>query len=247
MSALPLAKETAGIVQFVLYAHGPTEDNEIGVISGGHSNPELTGEGIEQAKKLGQLLRTRFLFFDENYCSDLRSASVTARLVLGEGAEIICLPAFREIHHGDLDGRLPEKERDAIWEKYIMKCIASWPTNSQEIDPFFKWEVTPFYENKAETFMQLWNRVSCQIIELAKKHQQMGEIKTISIGCHHAVMQVLFMMDQVRKRILEKDSLGFYPMFFEKNYVPNGAIALFQIKLSGNEAGPIEFTEFILH
>ncbi|MBS0653838.1 MAG: histidine phosphatase family protein [Verrucomicrobia bacterium] len=234
-------------VKVVLYRHGETEHNKLGVISGGSSNPSLTPAGEVQAEKVGELLRSNFPEMDGHYCSDLQRAERTARLALGESETIVALPAFREIDHGGVDGILPAKERNEIWKVFVEKAVVEWKEAhpGEEIDPFFKWKITPFSAEKAETLMQLWDRVSKQIFELVERHKETGEEKTITIGCHNAVIQVLVMMSEIARGNLEKDSNGLYPMFFERNLLPNGAVAVFEVGEIPDSQEPIKFREFV--
>lgn len=234
-------------VKVVLYRHGETPHNKMGVISGGSSNPPLTEAGEAQAVKVGELLRARFPDVDGHYCSDLDRAHRTAQIAFGDSVTIIALPKFREIDHGGVDGVLLAKNRNEVWKEFVEKAVVQWKEDhlGQEIDPFFKWKITPFSEEKAETFMQLWNRVSEQIFELVERHKKSDEVRTITIGCHNAVMQVLVMMSEISRGKLEKDENGLYPMFFERNLLPNGAVAVFEVRDIHDVHEPIKFMEFV--
>lgn len=234
------------MLQLVAYRHGETEHNRSGVISGRSSDPVLTAVGKEQARKLGSLLRECFPEAGIHYCSDLKRAEETARLALGNLAVITPSNAFGEIDHGLVDGKLQAKERNKIWAAFVKEKVSEWKEAhpNEEIDPFFKWTITPFFEEKAETFMQLWKRVSAEIIHLSKRYDISDEVKTATIGCHNAVMQVLIMMSQAAQGTLEKDENGLYPMFFERNLLPNGAVAIFEVDPS-NEKDPIHFSRFV--
>jgi broad specificity phosphatase PhoE len=84
--------------------HGETTGN-VRQITQSHAPGELTGKGIEQAKKLGLLLQDER--FDFAYSSDLKRASDTALIILQKhtNVELVQTPLLRERSLGSLDGK----------------------------------------------------------------------------------------------------------------------------------------------
>jgi len=86
-------------VDIAYFAHGTTEDNERGV-SSGWFDAELSELGRRQAIKLAPSLRHRR--FDVIFCSDLRRATDTAKLIFGNRVRIVQDKRLRECNYGDL-------------------------------------------------------------------------------------------------------------------------------------------------
>ncbi len=89
---------------FITYfVHGTTTDNENG-ISTGWNPGELSALGVEQCKKLKELIKVKF---DVVFCSDLKRAVDSAKLIFGK--QIIQDKRLRECNYGDLNGAASEK------------------------------------------------------------------------------------------------------------------------------------------
>jgi alpha-ribazole phosphatase/probable phosphoglycerate mutase len=84
------------------FVHGTTTDNENGIATG-QLPGELSKLGVEQAKKLGQLVKDKK--FDAVFCADLKRAVDSAKLVFGDKCEIIQDKRLREINYGDWNGK----------------------------------------------------------------------------------------------------------------------------------------------
>lgn len=70
----------------------------------GQSDLKLAQEGIEQAKRLYQTLKT--IDLDAIYCSDLKRTQKTAEIIAeGRGILPVLLPEFREINMGAWEGK----------------------------------------------------------------------------------------------------------------------------------------------
>lgn len=91
------------MITLYLARHGQTEENNAHIFQG-HLPGKLTEEGISQAKKLGQELRS--IPFDHIVHSDLERARLTAELIRGE-RPIPTTPTFllREIDWGSWTGK----------------------------------------------------------------------------------------------------------------------------------------------
>ena len=218
------------LVTIILGRHGQTTDNINQVISGGSSNPPLTDVGVEEAKKLGEIFATRHADFDAEtvYCADLQRTERTAQLAFaGKEITIEPNPAFREIDHGPSEG-MPAGERAKVWKEFVSAKIAG---QEEQIDPFFKWKVTPF--EGAETFQKLWKRASRALVQIARDNPEKRKLIVIT---SNAFIQVLMMHSLIREGKLQPEPVEvgngkppqmLYPLFFEKSLLRNCAVAEF--------------------
>ena len=93
--------------QLVLVRHGQSEWNEKNLFTGWR-DPDLTAQGIDEAKAAGQALKLQGLVFDLAFTSDLQRAQKTLTLILAEQGQSD-LPttqnqALNERDYGDLAG-----------------------------------------------------------------------------------------------------------------------------------------------
>lgn len=116
ITAVPAAKAVPGIgpvpvnkkaTVIVMIRHGKTENNKLGLFTGWDDVP-LAIEGVEEAKKAGQLLKLHGFEFDVVYTSWLSRAIQTAWFVMDE-MDCIWLPIIKswrlnERMYGDLTG-----------------------------------------------------------------------------------------------------------------------------------------------
>ena len=91
----------------VLVRHGQSEWNEKNLFTGWR-DPDLTAQGIDEAKAAGQALKQQGLVFDFAFTSDLQRAQKTLTLLLAEQGQSD-LPttqnqALNERDYGDLAG-----------------------------------------------------------------------------------------------------------------------------------------------
>ena len=91
----------------VLVRHGQSEWNEKNLFTGWR-DPDLTAQGIDEAKAAGQALKKQGLVFDLAFTSDLQRAQKTLTLLLAEQGQSD-LPttqnqALNERDYGDLAG-----------------------------------------------------------------------------------------------------------------------------------------------
>jgi probable phosphoglycerate mutase len=83
----------------------------------GSSDIDLSDEGREQAKALGQRLAD--VKIDAAYCSPMRRAQETCRLALGERRmEPAIVPGIREIDHGHWEGHTQAQVQKEFPEEY---------------------------------------------------------------------------------------------------------------------------------
>ncbi len=101
----------------VLVRHGQSEWNLKNLFTGWR-DPDLTEQGVAEAKRAGALLKAEGLKFDVAFTSDLTRAQRTLALVLGEmgqeGVETFRNLALNERDYGDLSG-LNKDDARAKW------------------------------------------------------------------------------------------------------------------------------------
>ncbi len=106
--------------------HGETESNKERRYLGWSESP-LSGLGLRQAEAVGNFLASQGI--DELYCSDLKRALHTARVIgAGCGLKPVITPLLREIHFGQWEG-LTFDEIEKEWGS----AISHWLD-----DPFHK-------------------------------------------------------------------------------------------------------------
>lgn len=101
-------------MKITYFVHGTTTDNETDLATG-WAPGELSELGIEQSKKLGELVADKK--FDIVFCSDLKRAIDSARLAFGDKYEIIPDKRLREADYGDFTGKPDDFKTDLV--KYI--------------------------------------------------------------------------------------------------------------------------------
>lgn len=99
------------------FVHGTTTDNERDLATGWKPG-ELSELGIEQSKKLGEMVSDQN--FDIVFCSDLKRAVDSANLAFASKYEIIQDKRLREANYGDFTETESEIfKNDNDIEKYI--------------------------------------------------------------------------------------------------------------------------------
>ncbi len=88
-------------IKITFFAHGTTTDNENG-ISTGWDHGELSNLGVEQSKKLKELIKDKK--FDVVFCSDLKRSVDSTKPTFGKSVPIIKDKRLRECNYGDLNG-----------------------------------------------------------------------------------------------------------------------------------------------
>ncbi len=109
----------------VLVRHGQSEWNEKNLFTGWR-DPDLTAQGIDEAKAAGQALKQQGLVFDLAFTSDLQRAQKTLTLLLAEQGQSD-LPttknqALNERDYGDLAGL----NKDDAREKWGAEQVHIW-------------------------------------------------------------------------------------------------------------------------
>lgn len=93
------------MIKITYFVHGTTTDNEKN-ISSGWSDVELSNLGIKQAIDLRDLIKGKR--FDVVFCSDLKRAVHSAKLVFEGDVEIIQDKRLRECDYGDYNAKSSE-------------------------------------------------------------------------------------------------------------------------------------------
>lgn len=204
---------------FILMRHGQTSMNIERKISGGQSNPSLTAKGEVEAEELGLLLKRRHSdIFKKVYSSDLDRSYQTAVIAFkGQEVKIKKKHNFREIDHGKSEGMLGT-DRNEMWKAFIAEKMGKEEVSS---DPYMKWNVHPI--DDAETSMQLYDRITKEMIRIAKKHP--GE--KIALSVHNAVIQIPMMKQKCDTGEIPMDERGLFPLYFESEVLPNCTVATF--------------------
>ncbi|WP_208990949.1 2,3-bisphosphoglycerate-dependent phosphoglycerate mutase [Pseudovibrio sp. Tun.PSC04-5.I4] len=118
----------------VLVRHGQSEWNSKRIFSG-QSNPKLTAQGVEEAKRTGQLLKSKSLKFDMAYSSCLARARNTLGLILTEMEQsqlhVIEDKRFNERDYGELTGLTVE----AASQNYGVEQVHRWRQSFDEVPP----------------------------------------------------------------------------------------------------------------
>ena len=106
----------------VLVRHGESEWNKLNLFTG-WKDPDLTENGIAEARKGARLLRAEGVEFDVAYTSALRRAQHTLDIILAEigqtGLSIVRDQALNERDYGDLSGLNKDDARKRWGEEQV--------------------------------------------------------------------------------------------------------------------------------
>ena len=102
-------------IKIVYYVHSTTVDNEEKRVTGWGESP-LSEIGLKQAKANVEQLKE--VEFDKIYCSDLKRAVNTAKIMWGETAKIVLDKRLRECNYGEMTG-INTKKMKKIMFNYI--------------------------------------------------------------------------------------------------------------------------------
>lgn len=103
------------MIRITYFVHGTTTDNESG-ISSGWKDCELSDLGIRQSVELREAVKNKK--FDVIFCSDLKRADDSAKIVFEETAPIILDKRLRECNYGTYNG-LASSIVEPLQEKMI--------------------------------------------------------------------------------------------------------------------------------
>lgn len=118
-----------------IFRHGQTFDNKDHTFSGWR-DPDLTPEGVEEAKKIGEELKNESV--NKAYQSDQIRSKHTLDLVLNgyhQGVEVITDPRIKERNYGDLTGLNKDEIAQKEPEKYALwhRSFDTPPPNGESI------------------------------------------------------------------------------------------------------------------
>ncbi len=117
----------------VLVRHGQSEWNLKNLFTG-WENPDLTDKGIEEARAMGRLLKTRSVTFDRAFTSNLVRAQRTLDLILKELGQsdlaVLRDEALNERDYGDLCGL----NKDEARKKWGDEQVHLW-RRSYDVEP----------------------------------------------------------------------------------------------------------------
>ena len=140
----------------VLVRHGQSEWNLKNLFTG-WKDPDLTEQGIGEAKAAGGKLRDMKLKFDVAFTSDLTRAQHTLKLILAElgqeGLETIRDQALNERDYGDITGMNKDEAREKFGEEQVHIWRRSFDVpppggeslkmTAERVLPYYRAEILP--------------------------------------------------------------------------------------------------------
>ncbi|MDO8667894.1 MAG: histidine phosphatase family protein [bacterium] len=105
------------MIKITYFVHGTTTDNEK-EISSGWFDVDLSELGVKQSVELRKLVKDKH--FDTVFCSDLKRAARSAKLVFEDDVEIIQDSRLRECNYGEYNAK-PSKIVEPMHEMNITK------------------------------------------------------------------------------------------------------------------------------
>ena len=139
----------------VLVRHGQSEWNEKNLFTG-WKNPNLTEQGIEEARKAGSKIKSINLDFDLHFTSELLRAQITGEIIqreIDQQIKTIKNIALNERDYGDLSGLNKDEARKKWGEKQVHLWRRSYDTpppggeslkdTSERVIPYFKKTIKP--------------------------------------------------------------------------------------------------------
>lgn len=139
----------------VLVRHGQSEWNLKNLFTG-WKNPDLTEQGVKEARTAGQTLKEMKLEFDEAFTSDLLRAQKTLDLMqeeMGTDLPITRNQALNERDYGDLTGMNKDEARKQFGEKQVHIWRRSFDVpppggeslkmTAERVLPYFDTEILP--------------------------------------------------------------------------------------------------------
>ena len=127
----------------------------------GWKNPNLTEQGIEEARKAGSKIKSINLDFDLHFTSELLRAQITGEIIqreIDQQIKTIKNIALNERDYGDLSGLNKDEARKKWGEKQVHLWRRSYDTpppggeslkdTSDRVIPYFKKTIKPELEMK---------------------------------------------------------------------------------------------------
>ncbi|MBA3925862.1 2,3-diphosphoglycerate-dependent phosphoglycerate mutase [Listeria rustica] len=124
-------------MKLVLIRHGQSEWNKLNLFTGWH-DVDLSEQGVEEAKKAGELIKEAGLQFDVAFTSVLTRAIRTLDYAL-EGSEQLWIPVYKswrlnERHYGALQGLNKQETAD----KYGADQVQLWRRSYDTLPPLLE-------------------------------------------------------------------------------------------------------------
>ncbi len=139
----------------VLVRHGQSEWNLKNLFTG-WKNPDLTEQGVKEARTAGQTLKEMKLEFDEAFTSDLMRAQKTLALMqeeMGTDLPITQNQALNERDYGDITGMNKDEARKQFGEEQVHIWRRSFDVpppggeslkmTAERVLPYFDTEILP--------------------------------------------------------------------------------------------------------
>ncbi|MBU1210480.1 MAG: 2,3-bisphosphoglycerate-dependent phosphoglycerate mutase [Alphaproteobacteria bacterium] len=139
----------------VLVRHGQSEWNKRNLFTGWR-DPDLTEQGVAEAKKAGQLLKAQGIHFDVAYTSMLQRAQRTLSLIMEnlgqseDGLPVIRDKALNERDYGELSGLNKDEARQRFGAEQILIWRRSYdvpPPGGESLKDTAA-RVLPFYKTR---------------------------------------------------------------------------------------------------
>ena len=153
-------------MELTLVRHGQSTANRDGILQGRYDAP-LSDLGRRQASQVGAWFRERGMVWDATYCSPLRRARDTARIITDQlGCEVATdEPDLAEIHAGEMQGKAgPQLRRD--FPSFYARGIDG---------------LGDYAEFGGESYEEVQQRVQRLIQTLVERHRQ-GEHKLLLVS-----------------------------------------------------------------
>ena len=142
--------------QLILVRHGQSEWNRQNLFTGWR-NPDLTEQGVREARNAGKALRAEGIRFDIGFTSELMRAQKTCSLLLDEQGqtdlEVIRNVALNERDYGDLSGVNKDDAREKWGEDQVHIWRLSYDPpppggeslkdTAERVLPYFNAEIMP--------------------------------------------------------------------------------------------------------
>ncbi|MFD0705475.1 phosphoglyceromutase [Alloscardovia venturai] len=198
--------------KLVLLRHGQSAWNKTNQFTGWVDVP-LTEQGVEEAKRGGQLLKEKNVLPDIVFTSLLRRAINTANIAL-DAADRLWIPVERswrlnERHYGALQGKNKTEIREEYGDEKFMIWRRSYGTPPPEIDPNDEYSQNndPRYANaevpETEALSNVVTRVTPYWEEAIKP--QLREGKTVLIAAHgNSLRAIVKMLDGLSEEEIAK-------------------------------------------
>jgi 2,3-bisphosphoglycerate-dependent phosphoglycerate mutase len=140
----------------VLVRHGQSDWNLKNLFTG-WKDPDLTGQGVEEARAAGRKLKDMKLDFDIAFTSDLSRAQRTLKLILEElgheDLETIRNQALNERDYGDITGMNKDEARERFGEEQVHIWRRSFDVpppggeslkmTAERVLPYYRSEILP--------------------------------------------------------------------------------------------------------